>query len=170
LRIAGIIHDSIVDGPGLRFAVFAQGCDLRCEGCHNPDVWESNGGKEIQVGEIIAQMRDNPLTDGLTLTGGEPFMQAADCVQLAAAAREDGLNVWVFSGHTYEELLDRASYEPELMELLKLADVLVDGRFIISKRTLLLKWRGSKNQRIIDVPKSLGSGTVVEWESASRGE
>ena len=163
MRVAGLIHDSIVDGPGLRFVVFTQGCEFHCEGCHNPDAWDIDGGTEVQVGEVIAQLRSNPLTDGLTLSGGEPFLQAADCAQLAAAARVDGLNVWVFTGYTFDELLERASSEPDVLRLLLLTDVLVDGRFVLAERSLSLKWRGSKNQRLLDVEKSLAAGLAVEF-------
>ena len=162
MRIAGTIQDSIVDGPGFRFVVFAQGCDLRCEGCHNPDTWDINGGTEVQTDELIAQMRSNPLTDGLTLSGGEPFLQAAECGKLAAAARENGLNVWAYTGSTFEQLLQRAQSDPAVGGLLSLTDVLVDGPFKLPERSLSLRWRGSRNQRVIDVPESLTAGAAVE--------
>jgi len=164
MRIAGLVQDSIVDGPGLRFAVFTQGCELCCDGCHNPSALDVRGGSEVAVGEIIAEMDKNPLTDGLTLTGGEPFLQAADCVLLAAAARGKGLNVWVYSGATFEELLVLAGSDSSVRELLGLCDVLVDGRFILSERSLSVKWRGSRNQRLVDLPKSLASGQAVEFD------
>jgi anaerobic ribonucleoside-triphosphate reductase activating protein len=151
MRISGTIQDSIVDGPGLRFTVFVQGCTRKCEGCHNPDTWDIHGGTEVSVEEVISQMRSNPLTDGLTISGGEPFLQAAECATLAAAARESGLNVWVYSGYTFEELTELSKTDHNIDALLKVTDVLVDGAFIQSERTLSLKWRGSKNQRIIDV-------------------
>jgi len=162
VRIAGLIQDSIVDGPGLRFVVFAQGCDLGCEGCQNPEARILDGGTEKSVEEIIGEMLSNPLTDGLTLSGGEPFVQAADCVSLAAAARKGGLNVWVYSGYGFDEILARAGSDPIVRELLQLTDVLIDGRFVLAERTLTLKWRGSKNQRVLDVPKSLAAGEAVE--------
>ena len=155
MRVAGLIHDSIVDGPGLRYVVFTQGCSLRCEGCHNPDTWDPQGGSERPVAEIVNDLLSNPLTDGLTLSGGEPFEQAADCASLAAVAREKGLDVWVFSGRTFEELLDISGADSDIMDLLKQTDVLVDGRFILAERTLSIKWCGSKNKRVIDVQKSL---------------
>ena len=161
MRIAGSIQDSIVDGPGFRFVVFMQGCEMRCEGCHNPGTWDMDGGAETTTDELIAEMRSNPMTDGLTLTGGEPFLQAEECATLAAAARESGLNVWAYSGYTFEELLARAGTEPSVMRLLELTDVLVDGPFNLAERTLSLKWRGSKNQRIIPVQQSLASGAAV---------
>jgi len=158
MRIAGQIHDSIVDGPGLRYVVFTQGCSLCCEGCQNPDTWDPSGGSEIPVDEIIRDLLSNPLTDGLSLSGGEPFEQAADCASLAASARENGLNVWVFSGRTFEELLDISGSDSDIMKLLVQTDVLVDGRYISTERTLSVKWCGSKNQRVIDVRKSLKTG------------
>ena len=164
MRIAGLVQDSIVDGPGLRFSVFAQGCRSGCDGCHNPDTWDLNGGTEMPVDDIISEMLKNPLTDGLTITGGEPFLQAEECAKLAAAARERGLNVWVFSGFTFGELLAKAKLEPPVKTLLELTNVLVDGPFVIAERTLMLKWRGSRNQRLLDMPNSLASGEAVGIE------
>ena len=164
MKIAGLVQDSIVDGPGLRFVVFTQGCQFRCEGCHNPDTWDSTGGTEVSVESIINDMLSNPLTDGLTLSGGEPFEQAADCVNLAAVAREKGLNVWVFTGKTFEELQEESKIDYAIAELVKLTDVLVDGRYIHEERTLSQKWCGSKNQRILDVQKSLVLGKGVQYE------
>ena len=162
MKIAGFVHDSIVDGPGFRFVVFTQGCDKRCEGCHNPTTWDFSGGKEWDVVELAAEMLRNPLTDGLTLSGGEPFLQAAECAALATAARGKGLNVWAYTGCTFEELLVLAESEPPVKELLGLVDVLVDGPFSLPERSLSLKWRGSGNQRVIDVPGSLAAGGGVE--------
>ena len=164
MKIAGLIQDSIVDGPGIRFVVFTQGCDIDCKGCHNPDAIDISGGTEMTVDEIISEMRSNPLTDGLTLSGGEPFMQAADCTLVAAAAHESGIDVWVYSGNSFEELINRAKSEPDVEALLNQTDILVDGRFILSERTLSARWRGSKNQRVIDVKSSLSAGTVTLWE------
>ena len=162
MRIAGFIQDSIVDGPGFRFVVFAQGCRRHCEGCHNPATWDADGGVEMTVDDIAAEMLGNPLTDGLTLSGGEPLLQAENCASLASVARENGLNVWVFTGYTFEELMKKASDEPAVKSLLELIDVLIDGAFDLAERTLSLRWRGSRNQRVIDVPKSLAAGKAVE--------
>ena len=161
MRIAGMIQDSIVDGPGFRFTLFTQGCPHNCEGCHNPETHDFNGGSEMSTDEIIKKLLSNPLTDGITFSGGEPFEQAGDCAVIARTARENGLNVWAYSGYTFEELLEKAEKQPGVMELLKLTDVLVDGRFILAQRSLSLKWRGSANQRILDVPRSLEAGTAV---------
>jgi anaerobic ribonucleoside-triphosphate reductase activating protein len=163
MRIASYIQDSIVDGPGLRFTLFTQGCPHRCEGCHNPGTHDFGGGREASVPEIIAAMLGNPLTDGLTLSGGEPFAQAEDCARLAAAAREAGLNVWAYSGWTFEELY--GDIVPGSKKLLELCDVLIDGKFELSQKNLGLTWRGSENQRVADVRKSLCAGRVILWES-----
>ena len=164
MRIAGFEQDSIVDGPGLRFTVFVQGCGMHCEGCHNPSTWDIDGGTEMPVDDVILEMVKSPLTDGLTLSGGEPFLQAGGCVELAEAARSMGLNVWAWSGFSFEELLVRSQAEPDIMKLLSLVDVLVDGAFVQELRTLDLKWRGSRNQRVINVPESLASGQAVELQ------
>ena len=157
MRIAGLTQDSIVDGPGFRFTVFVQGCTHHCEGCHNPQTHDPAGGREMTTDEIIREMRSNPLTDGLTLSGGEPFDQSEDCLTLALAAKESGLNVWSYSGYLFEQLLA----DEKKSQLLKELDVLVDGPFVLSQRSLALAWRGSRNQRVIDVPKSLAAGELV---------
>ncbi|MDR1588782.1 MAG: anaerobic ribonucleoside-triphosphate reductase activating protein [Oscillospiraceae bacterium] len=162
MRIAGTVQDSIVDGPGLRFTVFTQGCPHGCAGCQNPGTHDPAGGAERAAEDVAAEMLKNPLTDGLTLSGGEPFAQARDCAAIARAAKDAGLDVWTYTGYTFEELLNAAARDADTAELLKLTDTLVDGRFILSERTLKLRWRGSGNQRLIDVPASLKTGTVCE--------
>lgn len=162
IRIAGITEDSIVDGPGMRLTVFFQGCPHHCPGCHNPETHDPDGGRIMDTSEIIDMMEANPLLDGITLSGGEPFSQQEACTELAKAAHERGLNVWCYTGHTWD-IIDQALGYVDL-PLLFYVDVLVDGPFIESQRTLELPWRGSRNQRLIDVQKSLKSGTIVEWE------
>lgn len=151
LRVAGIVEDSIVDGPGLRLTVFAQGCGRRCPGCHNPDTWDYAGGTEIETAKILEIMAANPLLDGLSLSGGEPFDQAIAFAELARGARERGYHVMAWSGYTFEELaLDSAR-----RELLRAVDILVDGPFMLAQRSLNLPWRGSANQRVLDAARSL---------------
>lgn len=162
IRIAGIVNDSIVDGPGFRLAVFTQGCPHDCPGCHNPKTHAFDGGRLESTDRIVETMADNPLLDGLTLTGGEPFCQPEACARLAHEAKRLGLNVWAYSGWTYEQLMKRAEDEPQIHNLLSAVDVLVDGPFLLSQRTLELRFRGSKNQRLIDVPASLAAGHAVE--------
>ncbi|MDO4740112.1 MAG: anaerobic ribonucleoside-triphosphate reductase activating protein [Eubacteriales bacterium] len=164
MRIAGIMDDSIVDGPGLRLTVFAQGCVHDCPGCHNPESHDRNGGKEMSVEEIVEMIDDNPLLDGVTLSGGDPFCQSEPCAQIASAAKERGLSVWTYSGWTYEQLLRKAEQESGVRALLENTDVLVDGPFVLAQRSLEVKWRGSKNQRLIDVRRSLDAGEAVEIE------
>ena len=162
MRIAGTVQDSIVDGPGFRFTVFTQGCSHHCPGCHNPQTHDPSGGTEHTVEELLERMRSNPLTDGLTLSGGEPFEQPEDCLLLAQGAHESGLNVWSYTGYLFEFLRDQGTEAQKV--LLREVDVLVDGPFLLDQRTLSLPWRGSRNQRVIDVPKSLEIGDVVLFQ------
>ncbi len=162
IRIAGIVNDSIVDGPGFRLAVFTQGCPHDCPGCHNPETHAFDGGRLESTDRIVKTMTENPLLDGITLTGGDPFCQPEACAVLAREAKRLGLNVWAYSGWTYEQLLKKAETEPQIAGLLSAVDVLVDGPFLLSQRTLEMRFRGSKNQRLIDVPASLAVGHVVE--------
>ncbi len=159
MRIAQLLQDSIVDGQGMRFVVFTQGCLHNCQGCHNPSTHDLNGGKEIAVADIVKKMASNPLTDGLTLSGGEPFLQVQDCAALAQQAHQLGLNVWCYSGYTYEQLTADNRYLPLLQQI----DVLIDGPFKLYNKSLNLKWRGSTNQRVLDVGGSLATGKAVEY-------
>ena len=159
MRIFCLVQDSIVDGPGFRFSCFVQGCPHGCPGCHNPDSHAPQGGKEMTVEAVEEELLKNPLTDGLTLSGGEPFAQAEDCLKLAKTAHAHGLNVWSYSGWTFEYLRDQGTEAQRA--LLAELDVLVDGPFLIEERTLSLPWRGRRNQRVIDVPASLAAGQAV---------
>ena len=159
MRIANYIQDSIVDGKGLRFTLFTQGCPHRCVGCHNPETHDFSGGKDMLPEDIIKIILKNPLTDGVTFSGGEPFSQAHSCAKIARCVREHGLNIWAYSGYTFEQLINHP--DRDMQELLSLCDVLVDGPFVLSQRSLSLKWRGSTNQRVLDVAKSLMLGKPV---------
>ena len=159
MKIFGLVQDSIVDGPGFRFSCFVQGCPHHCPGCHNPESHDPAGGREMTVEEVAKELLKNPLTDGLTLSGGEPFTQPEDCLRLAKIAHENKLNVWSYSGWTFEYLRDQGTEAQKA--LLNELDVLVDGPFLLEQRTLSLPWRGSKNQRVVDVPASLAAGEAV---------
>lgn len=159
MKIFGLVQDSIVDGPGFRFACFVQGCPHHCPGCHNPESHDPAGGKEMSVEEVARQLLGNPLTDGLTLSGGEPFAQPEACLELAQIAHSHGLNVWSYSGWTFEHLRDEGTDAQKA--LLRELDVLVDGPFVLAERSLALSWRGSRNQRVVDVQASLTAGEVV---------
>ncbi len=163
IRLYGISDDSIVDGPGIRLAIFTQGCKHCCAGCHNPEAQPFEGGNLVRTETLLDKVEANPLIAGITLTGGEPFDQAAELIQLAKSVREKGLTVWAYSGYLFEDL---KACEPSAAaaELLDEIDVLVDGPFKQDLKSLDLKWRGSSNQRIIDVPASLKSGQVIEFE------
>ena len=161
MRIANTVSDSIVDGPGLRFTVFTQGCPHHCPGCHNPETHDPAGGREVSVAELEEEMGKNPLIDGLTLSGGDPFCQAAECADLARLAHEKGLNVWTYTGYTYEKLLEQGI--PGVTALLEQTDVLVDGPFLLAEKSYEALFRGSTNQRLIDVKQSKAAGHVVLW-------
>ena len=160
IRISSVVNDSIVDGAGLRLAVFTQGCLHNCPNCHNIHTHDLCGGKETDTEKILNLLAENPILDGVTLTGGEPFLQAKECAEIAKKTHEMGLNVWTFTGYTYEELLDANNLD--FMELLNNTDVLIDGRFEKDLRSLELKFKGSRNQRIIDLKKTLEKGEIVE--------
>ncbi len=164
LRIAGIAKESIVDGPGIRLTVFTQGCRHNCPGCHNPETHAFEGGSLMAVDELGEMLKRNPLLDGITLSGGEPFEQAEALTALAFQAKALGLNVMIYSGYTYEALLKGAKANPWWGELLKLADILVDGPFVLSRRSLKLRFRGSANQRVIDVKASLEANETIQLD------
>lgn len=150
IRIAGIIEESIVDGPGIRLVVFTQGCNHNCKGCHNPETHAFDGGELIAVDKIIKMIKENPLLDGITFSGGEPFDQANECSILAKSVKALGLNIVTYTGYTFEKMLERK----EFRSLLEETDILIDGKFEIDKKTQMLKFRGSENQRIIDLKNS----------------
>lgn len=164
MKVAGMVQDSIVDGPGLRFTLFTQGCPHNCPGCHNPETHDPAGGTEVPVDEVIREMLRNPLTDGLTLSGGDPFAQPGPCAEVARAAHKAGLNVWTYTGYTFEALLEKAAADPQTADLLYETDVLVDGPFILAQKSLAVKWRGSKNQRLLSMKESLEAGKAVDLD------
>ena len=162
IRIFGTVEDSIVDGPGIRYAVFTQGCPHHCPGCHNPESHDFSGGREVETETIIAAIWANPLLDGVTLSGGDPLCQPEACREIAEAARAAHLNVWCYTGWTWEALQHEG--DEQKLALLRAVDVLVDGPFVEAQRSLELKFCGSRNQRLIDVQKTLAAGEVVRWE------
>ena len=162
MRIASTISDSIVDGPGLRFTVFTQGCPHNCPGCHNPETHPVQGGQERAIESLADAMRVNPLLDGLTLSGGDPFLQGEECARLAHMAHDMGLNVWTYTGYTYEALVSGGN--PAHLALLAETDVLVDGPFVLALKSYAVRFRGSSNQRLIDLEKTRAAGRVVLWE------
>ena len=162
LRLAGVVPESDVDGPGYCFVVFAQGCPHHCPDCHNPQTHPFDGGFVTSVDKLLSVLRKNPLLHGLTLSGGEPFCQAAAFAALAAGARAIGLHIVTYSGFLFEGL--SADSDPARAALLRNSDWLIDGPFIAEQKSLMLKFRGSKNQRVIDVAASLEAADAIQIE------
>ncbi len=158
LNLAGITGDSIVDGPGIRTTVFCQGCPHHCPGCHNPETWEFGQGTDMDEETVLEIIRSNPLCHGVTFSGGEPFSQAAAFAKLGRMLKERGYEVASYSGYTFEQLLAGTADQRAMLETL---DVLIDGPFLLAERSLELNFRGSKNQRVINVPESLRAGEAV---------
>ena len=154
LRVAGVIEESIVDGPGIRFVLFLQGCRLRCSGCQNPQTWDFDGGTLVPLDEVLARIRENPLVHGVTFSGGEPFEQAEALLPLAKELKAQGYHLMAFSGFTLEQLVQK----PECRALLEQLDLLVDGPFIEAQKSLDLRFRGSRNQRILNMPATRENG------------
>ena len=157
LDLANIVTDSIVDGPGIRTTVFAQGCSHRCPGCHNPETWEVGCGVVMSAERVLEIVQSNPLCRGVTFSGGEPFDQAEGFTKLARLLKEKDYEVASYTGYTFEELLTL----PVWRTLLEQIDVLIDGPFVQAEKSLELNFRGSRNQRILNVPASLREGQAV---------
>ena len=162
LRVAGLVEDSIVDGDGFRFTIFVQGCKRRCPNCQNPETQPLESGHEETLAALLQKIRQNPLLTGVTFSGGEPFLQCAPLAELAKEIHAMGLDIWSYSGYTLEEL--RARHDEATNALLAEIDVLVDGRFIAEEKDISLQFRGSRNQRIIELRPTLESGEIVWWQ------
>jgi len=158
LNLSNIITDSIVDGPGIRTTIFSQGCPHHCPGCHNPSTWSFEGGTEMTEETVLEIVKSNPLCKGVTFSGGEPFVQAEAFARLAVLLKSAGYEVASYSGFTFEQL---QCGTPAQQKLLAHIDVLIDGPFILEQRSLSTIFRGSKNQRILNVPASLSAGQAI---------
>jgi len=159
LRIAGTVNDSITDGSGIRFVIFFQGCLHHCPGCQNPQTQSLTGGFVVSHETILEKIRQNPILDGITLSGGEPMLQAKGAALLAHEAHQMGLRVNTYTGYLWEDLI--RSGNQDWLNLLKETDYLIDGPYLKAQRNLNLLFRGSENQRIIDVPQSLKAKTPI---------
>lgn len=159
LRIMSVYHDSIVDGEGFRDVVFLNMCPHHCKGCHNPSSWDYCNGHEISVQEAFDTLVSNPIAD-VTLSGGEPFLQSEALSELCSMLRAANKNIWIYSGYLFEDI----AADPIKRRLLTLCDVLVDGPFVQSLADKTLRFRGSSNQRIIDIKKSLKEDKVVLYD------
>ena len=163
LRIAGTVNDSIVDGPGIRYVIFTQGCPHHCTGCHNPQTHDFAGGQDADVEKILDEIFRNPILSGVTFSGGEPFCQAEGLVPIAEDVKEKGKHLMIYTGYLLEQLqkMENASVH----RLLELADVIVDGPFVMEEKNLTLSFRGSENQRVIDMVKTRAAREVVLYRS-----
>lgn len=162
LNLSGIVQDSIVDGPGIRTTIFCQGCPHHCPGCHNPETWDFGCGTDVPVEDLVDVVRSNPLCRGVTFSGGEPFAQAAGFAKLAQLLKERGYEVASYSGYTFEELLNGSEDQKDLLASI---DILIDGPFLLAQKSLEVPFRGSRNQRILDVKKSLAESRAVPTTS-----
>lgn len=156
MRIAGIVRDSIVDGPGIRDVIFFQGCGKRCKGCHNPDTWDYNGGCHRFIGDVVLELEDS--SNNITISGGEPMDQHNDLLELCSQLSKQGKSIWVYTGCVVDPT--KSIYQ----RLARYVDVIVDGRFMEDQKNCNLQFRGSSNQRIIDLPMSVIMGKIIEWE------
>lgn len=159
IRIASLVDDSIVDGPGIRFTVFMQGCPHKCVGCHNPETHDMMGGYLETIENIISKVKNNPLCFGVTISGGEPFAQKEELLELVKEIKKINKNIVIYTGYIYEDLLKKN--DTTINEILNNIEYLVDGPFILSKRDLTLTFRGSQNQRFIDVKKTILENKII---------
>lgn len=164
IRLSGIAYESLVNGPGMRRVFFSQGCKHNCKGCFNPETHDFNGGEEKNMDELIKDVLEEPFLKGVTFSGGDPFEQADKFTYMAKKFKENGLNIWSYTGYTYEYILEHKDEHKGWSELIKYLDVLVDGKFEEDKKEEGLKFRGSSNQRIIDVTNSLKKNKIVLWD------
>lgn len=168
IRVAADLQtDSIVDGPGLRAVLWTQGCSHNCKGCHNPQTHDFNGGVSVPVEMVCEEISKLEYHTGITISGGDPMFQPEACNIIAEFSKNIGLDVWVYTGFTFEELISMSKHNDIYEKFLRNIDVLVDGKFEIENRNLNLLFRGSTNQRLIDVKKTLETGvitTINEYE------
>lgn len=169
IRVASIYKESIVDGEGYRMAIFLQGCNHYCKGCQNSQTWDFNGGTEMEISDIIKDYNKD-IMDGITLSGGDPFFQADKLDELFEFTSKNNISLWAYTGFTFDEFLKFINNKDcdkritkDMIKMLKHIDVVVDGPFILEQRTLDNSYYGSKNQRIIDVKKSLKSNKIIEY-------
>ena len=163
IRLAADLQiDSIVDGEGLRTVIWTQGCSHNCPSCHNPNTHDFNGGDLVDVEDVVERLEELEGQAGVTFSGGDPMFQPKACAYLAKKVHELNMNVWAYTGFTYEELIN--SNNKDILDFLNEIDILIDGKFELDKRSLNLEFRGSSNQRIIDVKKSLNEKKVIEYK------
>lgn len=165
IRLLDILHDTTVDGPGFRTSIYCAGCGHHCPGCHNPQSWDFSAGYDVEIDQLMQDIKNDPFAD-VTFSGGDPFFQTEEFAALAVRIKaETTKTIWCYTGYLYERLLEI----PSSRRLLEQLDVLVDGPFIMAQRDEDLLFRGSANQRLIDVQASLKTGNVVLWQRETLG-
>jgi anaerobic ribonucleoside-triphosphate reductase activating protein len=160
IRLSGITKESVVDGLGFRYVLYAQGCPHHCKGCHNPSTHSFEGGELMDVESIVNDIKRYPMLDGITCSGGECFEEAEQFAYIAKQIKAIGLNVWAYTGYTFEEIMQYQNQRKGWSDFIKYIDVLVDGKYQEGDKDLALCFRGSSNQRIIDLQKSLHTGKL----------
>ncbi len=167
IRLAGDLQeDSIVDGKGIRTVIWTQGCSHNCKGCQNPQTWDFNGGGLVPIDMVLEAIDELEYQDGITFSGGDPMYQPEACNKIAKYCKDKGYNIWVYTGFTYEEIIKMSKKKKIYNEFLKYIDVLVDGKFILKQKNLNLLFRGSSNQRLIDIPKTLKNNEIVLFDES----
>lgn len=171
IRLAADLQsDSIVDGPGLRTVIWTQGCSHHCQECQNPQTWDFEGGGLVPIEDVLEAIDELEYQSGITFSGGDPMYQPEACLEIASYCKNKGYNIWVYTGFTWEEILEMAKTRPIYRDFLSYVDVLVDGQFVLEQKDLNILFRGSRNQRLIDVPKTLETGEVVLFDELSYKE
>ena len=163
IRLAGIVYESLVNGDGIRRVFFSQGCSHNCKGCFNPETHDFNGGKDLDMNELIKDVLKNPILKGVTFSGGDPFERAEEFAYMAKEFKKENINIWSYTGYTFEYIMDNLDKRIGWTDLINNIDVLVDGRFEEDKKIDGLKFRGSSNQRVIDVKESLTKNKIILW-------
>jgi len=167
IRLAADLQtDSIVDGPGLRTVIWTQGCSHHCKGCQNPQTWDFKGVALVPLEMVYEVIDELEYQEGITFSGGDPMFQPEACTKIAKYCKDKGYNIWVYTGYTYEELMKLSKEKPIYKKFLSYIDVLVDGKFVLKERDLNQLFRGSRNQRLIDVQETLKSNNIVLFDES----
>ncbi|AIV03439.1 anaerobic ribonucleoside-triphosphate reductase activating protein [Candidatus Malacoplasma girerdii] len=161
IRLAGIAENSLVNGPGLRKVFFSQGCRHHCKNCFNPTTWTFDAGKMVDMDQLISQVKNETFLDGVTFSGGDPFQQPEAFAYLGKEIHKLGINIWIYTGYSWEQLMILAKKFPSIQTMIENCDAIVDGRYMEEYMDDYLKYRGSANQRIINVPESLKQNKLV---------
>jgi len=162
MQLSGITPESLVDGPGIRYVIFTQGCHHKCPHCHNPESWESGAGKEFSAREIVRLIKKHKKNiQGVTFSGGEPFLQAGELADIAQAVHQIGLDVVTYTGFTYEQLIEKN--DNNVNTLLSSSDILIDGLYVHELKSVSLQFCGSSNQRVIDIARTQKENKIVLW-------